>query len=364
MLINQLKKKKNALEDESSTKQGRVLPVFQKLGWDIFNTEEVFPEYSTESGRVDYSLMSNNQSKVFVEVKKVSEDLKNHEDQLLRYCYEAGVKLAILTNGTVWWFYLPLISEEWSQRRFHAIEINKQDTITIVESFEKFLNKNSVISGEALKQAKKIHNNKKIKNLLKETIPKAWNNLIHSQNEKLYKLISDETENIIGHKPENELIGTFIKNLHSVKPVKMNHSKPNSKFDQTANDIKTNEKKYLRHEKNSHISKTPQNIKKIKSFTFNGNEYPVRNSKGVLLQLLNILYNLEKSNFNKVFLLEGRNRPYFSRDSSDLRYASLIEGTDIYAETNRSTPNIIDFSYELLNHFGYSQKCLEINYYG
>ena len=41
--------------DEAATKQAIILPILHSLGWNTYNIDEVFPEFSVEGGRVDYS---------------------------------------------------------------------------------------------------------------------------------------------------------------------------------------------------------------------------------------------------------------------------------------------------------------------
>lgn len=93
------------------------------MGWDIWNTEEVSPEYAIEKNRVDYALRLYGRPEFFLEVKKPREDLESHEEQLLNYSFQQGVKLAGVTNGVTWLFYLPLKEGSWSERRFYAIDI-------------------------------------------------------------------------------------------------------------------------------------------------------------------------------------------------------------------------------------------------
>lgn len=113
--------------DEATTKQAIILRLLSSLNWDIFDANEVQPEYSVSGKRVDYSLRLNNINKVFLEAKKVTEDLDNHQEQLLNYAFQEGVKLAVLTNGVSWWFYLPLNEGNWEQRKFYAVDIFQQD---------------------------------------------------------------------------------------------------------------------------------------------------------------------------------------------------------------------------------------------
>ena len=100
-----------------------MLRILSLLGWDIYNIDEVVPECSVGSQRVDYTLRHSNASEVFIEVKKVGEDLEKHQEQLLNYSFREGIKLSILTNGISWRFYLPLHEGSWEQRKFYTIEI-------------------------------------------------------------------------------------------------------------------------------------------------------------------------------------------------------------------------------------------------
>jgi predicted type IV restriction endonuclease len=77
--------------DEATTKQAIILRLLSELGWHIFNTEEVKPEYSVSNKRVDYALRINNTNKVFLEIKKVTEDIERHQNQLLEYSFQEGI---------------------------------------------------------------------------------------------------------------------------------------------------------------------------------------------------------------------------------------------------------------------------------
>ena len=114
--------------DEAATQQAVVTRLLSLLGWDIFNIDEVTPEYSIGEGRVDYSLRIGNVNKVFIEVKKIGEELEKHQEQLLEYSYKQGVRLSILTNGVTWWFYLPWQEGSWEQRKFYSIDILQQES--------------------------------------------------------------------------------------------------------------------------------------------------------------------------------------------------------------------------------------------
>ena len=94
--------------DEASVISGIVERLLSLLGWNIHNIEEVKHEHSVGSKAVDFSLKIGGVTKGIIEAKRARENLVSHQRQLLEYAFFEGVKLAILTNGIEWWFYLPL----------------------------------------------------------------------------------------------------------------------------------------------------------------------------------------------------------------------------------------------------------------
>lgn len=66
-LINDFKKDRRLLSfDEAATKQAVIMRILSYLDWDPFNIDEVHPEYSVGSKRVDYALRHNGKNKVFI----------------------------------------------------------------------------------------------------------------------------------------------------------------------------------------------------------------------------------------------------------------------------------------------------------
>ena len=107
--VDQIKVRVPHVRGEEATKQALVVPLFQVLGYDVWNPLEVQPEYGADftkvkkSGqveKVDYALRINNEPVVFVECKAVDAALDNHDGQLSRYFNTTpSVRVGILTNG-------------------------------------------------------------------------------------------------------------------------------------------------------------------------------------------------------------------------------------------------------------------------
>jgi len=209
--INGIKALKNVNSyDEATTKQTIVLQIFHVLGWDIFGTQEVQPEFAIEGRRVDYCLRSRGKNLVFVEVKKPAEELGRHDEQLLDYAFKQGIKLAVLTNGTTWWFYLPLLGEKRHNRKFYTIDIPEQEAEGVASRFTELLSKENVISGKAVAAAEMIHQNKKKAETILHALPDAWNKMIGEPDPLMIELMLDTTEKICGFRPVPRDIVHFL----------------------------------------------------------------------------------------------------------------------------------------------------------
>jgi len=349
-LIKDFKKDRRLLSlDEAATKQAVILRILKALGWDPFDIDEVYPEYSVGGKRVDYSLRHNGRNKVFIEVKKVNEDLEKHQEQLLNYSFQEGVKLAILTNGISWWFYLPLREGSWEQRKFYTIEIYDQDSEDIVSKFEDFLLKDNVISDKAIEKAESLYKSKQKQYLIKETLPRAWKKIITEPDELLVELLADTTEKLCGYKPDNDIVEDFL-----IKVSQGTVIEPKRKISTSTQLSSGQVSRFSRPSSSGYTGKS------IVAFTFKGTRYPVRSWKEMLIKITNLMLSAHRGQFDKVFNLRGRKRPYFTRNPNELRNPEKIDNTEIYVETNLSANSIVKLSKNIIALFGYKEDDLSI----
>lgn len=327
--------------DEAATKQAVILRILYCLGWNQFNIDEIYPEYSVGGGRVDYALRHNNYNKVFMEVKKAGEDLEKHQAQLLNYSFQEGVKLAILTNGITWWFYLPLHEGSWEQRKFYTIEIYDQGAEEITQKFVDFLSKENVISGKAIENADKIYKSKQKQYLIKDTLPKAWNKLVKGADENLIGLLAETTENLCGYKPDQATTEDFLASYVQKMEISVTAPKPGI----SREGIKIAKSQFGEN----------YTGKSISSFTFKKTKYEVKTWKDLLIQICNIMLATHRDRFEQVLNLVGRKRPYFTRNPNELTIPERINGTDIYVEVNLSANSIVKHSRDVLSLFGYTK---------
>lgn len=214
LLFNRIKADSNFLTvSEAQTSQGIVLPILNHLSWDVFDTTEVTPEYSVSGGRVDFALRIQSVNKVFLEIKKTSENLENRQQQLVYYAFQQGVKLAILTNGITWQFYLPLEEGNWEQRRFFTIDLMEQAIDDAIEKFESLLSRKNIESGNAYQKAKSLYEGRQKNKIIKENLPKAWQKLISEPDEMLVELLNETLEKVCGYKAEESQIIDFLQQI-------------------------------------------------------------------------------------------------------------------------------------------------------
>lgn len=113
-LIQRLPKLIDHLDTEEATKNALIMPFISALGYDVFNPQEVVPEFTADVGtkkgeKVDYAILNNDEIILLFECKKAGIDLKQAEmSQLFRYFSVTKARIAILTNGIQYSFYSDL----------------------------------------------------------------------------------------------------------------------------------------------------------------------------------------------------------------------------------------------------------------
>lgn len=115
LLADKIKQQGNAIQTEEATKTAFIMPfIHSVLGYDVFNPEEVTPEYVCDVGtkkgeKIDYAILRDGEVQILFECKKMSEPLNlNHAGQLFRYFHVTSARIAVLTNGQVYQFYTDL----------------------------------------------------------------------------------------------------------------------------------------------------------------------------------------------------------------------------------------------------------------
>lgn len=138
-LAQKAKEIHETLQTEEATKTTLVLPMLVAMGYDIFNHNEVCPEFEADrvknkGEKVDFAILENGNATILIECKAVSEDLnKIHHNSQLWYYYDATptAKFGILTNGVVYRFYTDLDNDNlMDSEPFLEVDLlNLQDSL-------------------------------------------------------------------------------------------------------------------------------------------------------------------------------------------------------------------------------------------
>jgi hypothetical protein len=407
--IDELKSnKKLATFDEASTKQAVVLRLLSFLGWDIFNVEEVYPDFSTGSSNISYALRIRNTNKVFIEVKRIHKKLDSYQKELVDLAARDGVNMALLTNGVTWWFYLVSAPGNWKQKWFLSIDLMKQKTDSIVSHLLDLLEKDKVSKGQSLRSAKTLFQKKKQK-LAADFLPEAWNQILAQPNKIFVELLSEQTEKLCRYKVDSKTVEKFISKYQDkwlLKSKASNVAKPpaaameadildlhdelpkswsnqasgtDTSLSSTDTSLAGTDKSLSGTDKS--LSGTDKSLagtdkslassdtfrlaesygdKTIKTYQFNGNTYKVSTWDEMLTSLCNYFASTNSKDFEKVLWISNEQKPRFSRYGDQLRMPEKVKRTDIYVETKLSPDEVVRTCGKLLAEFGYHKDDLKI----
>ncbi|PTE15777.1 restriction endonuclease [Fuscovulum blasticum DSM 2131] len=125
---------------EEATKTAVVLPFIQALGFDVFNIEEVIPEFIADVGikkgeKIDFAIKIGGKIQILVEVKPISTALGSAQySQLFRYFGTTDAKLAILINGREVWFFSDIDEKnKMDKKPFFVFDFQNHDERQIEE---------------------------------------------------------------------------------------------------------------------------------------------------------------------------------------------------------------------------------------
>ena len=198
---------------EQATREMAVNPVIGALGWDTFNPSEVAREHPVRGGKVDYCLRGPRGPLVLIEVKRTGTELSEHQEQLLGYAFREGVPLAALTDGLIWWLYLPTAEGSWEQRRFYRIDFCEQNAARAAAALHRFLNREGLVEGIALDEARREFESQERDRRVRATLQDAWRQVLCDPESLLSELLAEKVKEISGYLPYRETVAEFLQGV-------------------------------------------------------------------------------------------------------------------------------------------------------
>jgi hypothetical protein len=289
--------------NEASVSQGAVLPILNALGWPIFNSQIVCPEYTIEGRRVDFALCHQpRRPEVFIEVKQVGQD-EGADRQLFEYAFHAGVPLAILTTGQQWHFYLPAEQGTYQERRIYRLDLLEREAEECASRLTRYLFSERVRDGESLVAAREDYRGLARIREIHETLPISWRRLIEEQDDLLIELIAAKVEEICGYKPDPDTVARFLEQQTRPSPPLPEVRSPN------------------RQPRSSPVgpSPTPTAGSTRTGYVLNGQEFQARSARDALISVLERL-NSRDPGFLERFAARrhGRTRRFVAKTADEL----------------------------------------------
>lgn len=136
-LIDQLKSISTNIEKlgaqvgtEEATKNAFIMPFIRALGYDVFNPNEVVPEFVADHGikrgeKVDYAIYIDDKPTILFECKKIGANINNGApSQLYRYYSVTEAKIGIVTDGQKYHFFTDLEeSNKMDQKPYMELDL-------------------------------------------------------------------------------------------------------------------------------------------------------------------------------------------------------------------------------------------------
>ena len=303
----------NRFPNEQSISQGVVLRILNDLDWEVYDTNIVWPEFATGDGRrVDFALCDPpSKPKCFVEVKQQGK-AEDGVKQALEYAFHSGVPFVVLTDGQTWSFYLPAEQGSYEERRVFKLDLFERTDDEAAEVLQRYLERNRVVSGKSLDEARKEYRDKNRRSLARQAIPEAWRELVERGDDILRELLVDAVESKVGVRPDNEDIVDFLGRLAPLDP----NPSPSPSPIRKATPKKVSIQPIL-----TMSDRNPSNQPTGHNVTILGENRPYRNAKEGMVLILSELAKrdsglLKRCSQHPAF--HGRERNYIAQRVEDL----------------------------------------------
>ena len=339
-------------KNEESAKVQILVPVLQSLGWDPYGPDVLY-EHSVGGkggGRVDIALRNAGRIVALIEAKAPGSDLNSHVGQVLGYAFHEGVDICVLTTGLEWWLYLPRESGRPSERRFAVLKVADDPVEQLLEDFDAFLSKETLVSGRAEKRAKLVLKARLEADQLNKEIPSIWGQMLKEPDDELVELLSKRVYEKVNLRPTKPQVVAALQGSpipSAAVPAEPSvATSPPTQPQPTANGKKRKQ------------SAQPT------AMVLWGKRYKVPTFRAVLLTVANDLHNKHRDEFNRILEVRGHKHPTAAHDPSTLgtKEYRQVNSSGIFISVGMNGKSAIRRAEKYLKHFGHDATDLEVLY--
>jgi hypothetical protein len=188
-----------AYKNEEHVRLSLVSRLLLEMGWDTWNPGEVNTEFNAipneDYTRVDIALFLTPYSpSAFIEVKapgKLQGDISQYETQLRDYNRNNTAVFTIITDGQRWRFYYSQTGGEFSKKCFETLDLLTDDIDELERSFQSFLSKSEISSGNAKHNAESYLQLSQKQRAMEDILPHARKTILEPPYPSLPQAIVD-----------------------------------------------------------------------------------------------------------------------------------------------------------------------------
>ena len=137
------------------------------------------------------------------------------EQQLFSYAFHQGVPILVLTDGQQWQFFYPAGRGDYGKRKVCVLNLSYDDSKKNANLLQRYLSYVSIQNGDAFRAIEDDYRLFSSQREAAKHLPETWRGLVEEVDEFLIELVVEATESVCGHRPSEELVLDFLKNLES-----------------------------------------------------------------------------------------------------------------------------------------------------
>ena len=325
-------------DNEEMAKFQILAPILGDLQWDPFG-QEVRWEYPVggkkSGGKADIALRAKGRIWALIEAKAPGANLNHHVEQVLGYAFYEGVGICALSDGLQWWLYCPLELGHHEERRFAVLDLAKDPIDQICDDLNTFLGRESLVSGQALKQAKQVRGALREAAQLEKEMPAIWKQMLDEPDDELVELIGQRVYDKLSLRPGREQIVAAMRKMPipAMKPKTTGIQDP-----------------------------LPPTASNPTAVVLWGTHHPVKQHSDILMTVVEELYKRHLDDFDQIVgPLSYKEWQYVSRDSALVGGKNPKRTPSGYFVNVNLTAKVQRLRWtKLLEAFGYSESDLQL----
>ncbi len=338
--------------EEPLLRQAVALRLLSLLGWDIFNVEEVQPDYRTGGGTVAFALCLDGLPRLLFDVRRETGALEAVHAALLEGAARTGAELALHTDGRRWWAFLPGAGGSAAEALVFRRDLAQDPADQLAAEFAALLGREQLVSGAFLAAAEQLHRERRRARVL-EALPAAWGRLLAAPDPRLVELLTAATEASCGSAPERAWVEEFLRGRAApagARPAEIVFQRDfegETGRDPEAPSAARDDGEINRRKPEFFSGQT------VRAFSLRGRTVAVQSWEELLVRLCQEFAAAHPQDFEKVLWMNDGGPPRFSRYSDQLKIPEKIRKTAIYVETRLAPEEIVRTAIDLLKSFGY-----------